>query len=55
MAEASARAEPSAIHQAFPPVARITSPQPESSATVTGLPHKIASTGTNPNISSRDG
>src|SRR4029077_17881488 len=49
MARASASASPSGTTWP-PPVARTTSPQPESSATMTGVPERSASSGTSPKI-----
>src|SRR2546428_6900179 len=54
IADASAFASPSGITWP-PPRRRITSPQPESSATTTGVPDRIDSIGASPNISWADG
>ena len=54
MASASAPALPSGATRP-PPVCRMISPQPESSATTTGVPTSSASSGTRPKISSADG
>src|SRR5207245_528593 len=54
IARASASTSPSGT-TGPPPIARITSPQPESSATMAGVPDKSDSSGTSPKISSSEG